>query len=336
MEKTKIAFFEAEDWEKEYIEPRLKGFDLFFTKEKLNQKNIKLAKDAEIVSPFIYSKIDKSAIDSFKKLKYITTRSAGFDHIDVKTCNRKGIKISNVPSYGENTVAEHTFALILALTRKIYPSIKKAKEGDFSLDGLRGTDLKGKTIGIVGVGHIGKHVIRIAKGFSMEVLAYDKKKDLNFSKQYNFKYTSLENLLKNSDIITLHVPYNKETRHLINLRTIKLFKKGSYLINTSRGEICDTTALLKGLSNGLLAGLGLDVMKEECFIKEEREILSLDFQKRCDLKTILENNILAKKPNVVITPHNAFNSEEALKRILDTTIENIKSFSNKKLINTIK
>ncbi len=336
MTKQKIAFFEVEPWEVDYLKPRLDNFDLKFFEDKLNLSDLKKISDIDILSPFIYSKIDKNIIKSLPSLKYITTRSTGFDHIDLKTCQSKNILVSNVPTYGENTVAEHTFALILSLSRKIYPSINRTKNGDFSLDGLRGFDLKGKTLGVVGIGNIGRHVVRIAKGFEMNVLAYDLQEDKKFAEEAGFKYVSLEHLFGNSDIVTFHVPYNKFTHHLVNLKTLKLFKKGSYLINTSRGGVCDTTALLKGLERGIFAGLGLDVLEEEHSIKEERELLTSAFKKNCDLKTVLENHILINQPNVVITPHNAFNSQEALTRILETTIKNIKSFTNKKPIDLVK
>lgn len=336
MKKIKIVFFEIEPWEKDYLKSQLKDFDLIFLEDKLNPRNLKKISDVDILSPFIYSIVDKKVIDSLKSLKYIATRSTGFDHIDLKTCQKKNILVSNTPTYGENTVAEHTFALILALSRKICFSLERTKLGDFSLENLRGFDLKGKSLGVVGVGNIGRRVIRIAKGFEMNILAFDIKKDQKFAKKIGFKYVSLDNLFKNSDIITLHVPYNKATHHLINLKTLKLLKKGCYLINTARGGICDTTALLRGLKQGIFAGLGLDVLEEECFIKEERELLSSVFKKTCDLKTALENHILINQPNVIITPHNAFNSKEALTRILDTTIESIKSFARNQPINLIK
>lgn len=332
----KIAFFETEPWEKDYLQSRLKSFDLMFFEGKLDEDNLKNITDINVLSPFVYSIIDKKIIDSLKSLKYIATRSTGFDHIDLKTCKKNNILVSNVPTYGENTVAEHTFALILALSRKIYLSLERTKQEDFSIEGLMGFDLKGKTLGVVGTGNIGKHVIRIARGFEMQVLAYDIKKDLKLAKKLGFKYVALEQLFKNSDITTLHVPYNKSTHHLINIETLKSFKKNCYLINTSRGGICDTTALLQGLKDEIFNGLGLDVLEEECFIKEERELITPDFSKKCDLKAILENHILINQPKVIVTPHNAFNSREALVRILDATIENIKSFSKNKSTNLIK
>jgi D-lactate dehydrogenase len=335
MKKTKIAFFETEQWEREYFEARLKDFDLVFFEDKLSSENLKKVLDVEILSVGIYSQLNKKTIDSFKNLKYVTTRSTGFDHIDLKSCRQKNILVSNVPSYGENTVAEHTFALILALSRKICSSWERTKKGDFSLGSLRGFDLREKVLGVVGTGNIGRHVIRIAKGFEMKILAFDIKKDQKFAKRFGFKYVPLDYLFKNSDIVTLHVPYNKATHHLINSKTLKLFKRGCYLINTARGGVCDTTALLKGLKDGIFAGLGLDVLEEECFIKEERELLSSAFRKKCDLKTVLENHILINLPNVIVTPHNAFNSREAIIRLLDTTIENIKTFIRNKPVNLL-
>lgn len=336
MKKLKAAFFEVESWEKDYLKSKLKGFDLSFFKDKLNPKDLKKIHDINILSIFIYSLIDKKNINLLPFLKYITTRSTGFDQIDLEACKEKGVLVSNVPSYGENTVAEHAFGLILALSRKICFSWERTKNKNFSLGDLMGFDLKGRVLGVVGIGNIGRQVIRIAKGFGMKVLAFDVKKDKNLAKKLDFKYVPLEYLFRHSDIITLHVPYNKATHHLVNLENLKLFKKRCYLINTSRGGVCDTTALLKGLKKGIFAGLGLDVLEEECFIKEEREILTTSFKRKCDLEAILENHILIDQPNVIITPHNAFNSKEALTRILDTTIENIKSFAKRKPINLIQ
>ena len=333
--KTKIVFFEVEEWESNYLKERLKTAELSFFAEPLSKDNIGAASGRQIISPFIYSAISKEIISSLPDLKMIATRSTGFDHIDTEECKNKAITVCNVPFYGENTVAEHTFALILALSRRIYDSVDRARKGDFSLDGLRGFDLKDKTLGIVGLGHIGQHIARIAKGFQMNVLAYDLNKDQKLVGKLGFKYVSLEELLSESDIITLHAPYNKNTHHLINLQNINLVKRGAYLINTARGGLVETSALLEALSKGILAGAGLDVLEEECFIKEEAQLLSKEFPKQCDLKTILQNHILLQQKNVIITPHNAFNSKEALERILETTVLNIESFLKNKLINLV-
>lgn len=335
MPKIKAAFFEIEDWEKKYLAARLPGLDLQFFKEPANPANLKSAAGAKIISVFIYSPITGQALESLPGLKYIATRSTGFDHIDLPACRKRGISVSNVPVYGENTVAEHAFALILALSRKIVHSSEKVKRGDFDVDDSVGMDLLGKTIGVIGAGNIGQHVIRMAKGFGMSVLVFDPRRRPELAAQLGFKYATLPALLKRSDIVTIHAPYNKQTHHLINAKSLKLFKRGAYLINTARGAICDTAALLRGLKNSTFAGLGLDVLEEECFIREEKELLSAAFKKDCNLKIALENHILINQPNVIITPHNAFNSREALTRILDTTIDNIKSAAKGKIINGV-
>ncbi|MBI2054019.1 MAG: hydroxyacid dehydrogenase [Candidatus Staskawiczbacteria bacterium] len=331
----KIGFFETEGWEKDYLSKELSLHELCFFPEPLSEGNVDLAGDCQIVSPFIYSSFSEGIFSKLPALKMIATRSTGFDHIEIKAAKNRKIIVSNVPFYGENTVAEHTFSLILAISRKIFDSVERAKAGDFSLEGLRGFDLKGKTLGIIGLGHIGFNVARIAKGFEMNILALDVKKDNKVTRKLGVKYVKPEELLKKSDIITLHAPYNENTRHLINSENISLIKKGAYLINTARGGLVETSALLKALSEGILAGAALDVLEEECFIKEEAQLLSREFPKQCDIKTALQNHILLCRKNVIVTPHNAFNSEEALKRILETTVQNIKAFSKNKPINKV-
>ena len=331
-----IVFFELEHWEKEYLLKKLKNCKVQFIEDQLNEDNLNQIKDVNAIGIFIYSVVNKKILQNLPNLKLIVTLSTGFDHIDLKECKKRKITVCNVPHYGENTVAEHTFALILNLTRKIHKAYERTIRGDFSIEGLRGIDLQEKTLGIIGAGSIGQHVIRIAKGFEMKVIAYDKFRNLKLAKRLGFKYISFNDLLKNSDIITLHVPYNKSTHHLINKKAISKMKKGVIIINTARGGIIETSALLQGVQSGKIAGAGLDVLEEECFIREEKQILSKHFLKECDLKTVLQNHILLKQDNVIITPHNAFNSWEALHRILDTTISNINSFLKKKPVNVVK
>ncbi|MBM3229426.1 hydroxyacid dehydrogenase, partial [Candidatus Parvarchaeota archaeon] len=246
-------------------------------------------------------------------------------HIDLEACARRGILVSNVPSYGESTVAEHTFALLLTISRKINRIYERTARADFSLSGMQGFDLEGKTIGVVGVGKIGSHVIRIARGFGMNVIAYEPHPKPQLASSLGFCYASFEELLALSDIITLHAPYNKSTYHLINSKNIGRLKKGVVLINTSRGELIETGALVRGLKKGLVGGAGLDVLEGEGLIKEEGQLLSKDYSQEA-LKTIIQNHVLLKFENVVITPHCAFYSHEAVRRIEDTTIENIKAF----------
>jgi len=321
----KIAFFEIKGWEKPQLKKELKNYTLEFYQEPLNSINVNKIRDFEIVSIFIYSKMDKKVLEKLPQLKLITTRSTGFDHIDLEVCYKEKITVCNVPFYGENTVAEHTFALILSLSRNIHKSYVRTLRNDFSIEGLKGFDLKGKTLGVIGTGHIGACVIKIAKGFDMNILAFDVIKNKKLAKELDFQYVNFDQLLQGSDIITLHLPYNKNTHHLINKQTIKKIKKGAILINTSRGKIVDTEALIWALEQGVLSGLGLDVLEGEKLIKEEKELL---YEKKNleVLAELVKGHILLNKDNVVFTPHIAFYSEEALIRIIETTTENIKKY----------
>ncbi len=330
----KIVFFEIKNWEEEFIKERFFGHELTFVEETLNSKNALNYSEADCVSVFIYSKVDEKTIQTLSNLKLICTRSTGFDHIDLETAKNKGIKVSNVPYYGENTVAEHTFGLILSMSRKLPESVERTNKADFSREGLRGFDLKGKTFGVIGTGHIGLQVIRIAKGFQMNVLAYDKYPNSEAANLLGFKYCEKDYLLEQSDIISLHAPLNKETEHFINSESIEKMKKGVYIVNTARGGLVKTDSLIKGLTKGIIAGAGLDVLEEETFIDEEIELLDgTDYVKQ---KKMLENHLLLRMPNVIITPHNAFNSIEALQRILETTIENIVGFEKNNSINLVE
>ncbi len=320
-----IAFFEIKDWERAHVRKKLKDHRLLFFAEPLTPKNAWKAKTAEIVSVFIYSKIGKEALQGLPKLKMVATRSTGFDHIDIKECKRRKVGVCNVPFYGENTVAEHTFALILALSRNVHKSYVRTLRNDFSIEGLKGFDLKGKTLGVIGAGHIGLHVIRIAKGFGMNVLAHDAKQDRFLAEVLEFRYVSLDELLRQSDIITMHVPLLPGTRHLINRKNISRIKKGALLINTSRGEIVETQALIEALDQGILGGAGLDVLEGEELIKEEKQLLH-DARQGQKMKKLIQDHIVLSKDNVVFTPHIAFYSQEALERILETTVKNIAAF----------
>lgn len=326
VEKTmKIAFFEIKDWEKEYLQKKIKDCTIEFIYEPLNIDNVDNINDYDVISVFIYSRVNKQVLDKLKNLKLITTRSTGFDHIDVTECKKRKITVSNVPYYGENTIAEHTFALILSLSRNVHKSYLRTLRNDFSIKGLKGFDLKGKTIGVVGAGHIGLHVIRVAKAFGMNVLAYDVRQDSFISEVLGFEYVSFEDLLKNSDIITLHVPYNKYTHHLINKENVKSIKKGAILINTARGGVVDTEALIEALDEKILSGVGLDVLEGEELLLEESRLV-YDPENLEHLANLVKDQILLSKDNVVFTPHIAFYSQEALERILDTTTENISAY----------
>ena len=323
----KLVYFYNEEWEKEYISARLPGVEISFFAGNVNDNKNVRDDTAEALSVFVSSTLSVAEMDRFPKLKLIATRSTGFDHIDLVEAARRGITVVNVPSYGENTVAEQAFALLLCLSRRIYDSYKQIEQsGSFATTDLRGFDLKGKTIGIVGTGKIGKHAIRMAKGFEMNVIAYDKFPKEELMQEFGFHYVSLDELLAQSDIISLHTLLTQETTHLINLENVKKIKKGAYLINTARGGLVDTSAIVYGLAEGILGGAGLDVVEEEGNMADEMKILTNTHPNEETLKTVLENHYLINHPRVIITPHNAFNTQEAIERILNTTTGNIKAF----------
>lgn len=330
----KIGIFEIEEWEEAFLKRKLPGNDLFFSPEPLTDDTQSVA-DIEILSIFIYTKITPELLEKMPKLKMIVTRSTGYDHIDIQACKKKKILITNIPEYGTQTVAEHTFALLLSLSRKIIPSVEQTRKSDFSLEGLRGFDLYHKTIGVIGAGNIGQAVIKIAKGFGMDVIVYSRTQNMELAQKLGFIYVDKEHLFKVADIITFHVPLTDETKYMVNKDTLKKLKKGVVIINTARGGILETEAILMGLEQGIIRGAGIDVLEEECYVKEERQLLTAQFLKECDLKTQLLNHVLLTKDNVLVTPHNAFNSTEALERILDVTVENIVAFEQQKPINSI-
>ncbi|MEK7542903.1 MAG: NAD(P)-dependent oxidoreductase [Patescibacteria group bacterium] len=331
----KIAFFEVEGWEEKIVRGTLAGQDVVFSAGKISDAGTE-TQDAEIISPFIDSPINKETLARFPNLKFIATRSTGFDHIDLHACKERGILVSNVPGYGNNTVAEFAFGLILSLTRKIYKAIDRIKEAEnFSLDGLRGIDLKGRTIGIIGTGRIGKEAIKIAKGFGMNVVAYDLQPNETSANVLGFSYAPLEELLEQSDVISIHAPLNESTLHLINSKNIIFIKRGAYLVNTARGGIVETGALLTALRDGILAGAGLDVLEEEGDIKDEMKFLSKGSADAEKLQVMLQSHALMNMENVLITPHNAFNSQEALERILTATLENVSAFVGGKSQNLV-
>jgi len=328
----KIAFFEMkEKWEEEYIKKNLKGHSLYFFEQELDKFDLNKTKDFDIISVFIYSNVTKEIVSKLKDVKAIITRSTGFNHIDVKACNERNIKVYNVPRYGSSTVAEYAFALLLNLSRKIIEANRRAKKIDFNLEGLEGREMKGKTIGIVGLGEIGKCVAEIAKGFGMKTLAFTRTKDMKLAKKLGFKYVDYNTLLRNSDVITFHVPLTPETNHMLNQKNIGMIKKGAILINTSRGEVVETEAVIKALDRGILSGAGLDVLEAEEEIKDERGLFS-----RRHSRAALEGNKLLKHENVIVTPHNAFNTQEALQRILDITIDNVRNAVKNKSENLVK
>lgn len=327
----KVAFFGTELIDKSLFQNLFAGNQIIFFDKNLNDGNIPLENDFEIISVTVKSEVSKKVIDSFASLKMISVRATGFDKIDTDYASQKSILVCNVPEYGSNTVAEFAFGLMLSLTRKIPQGIFRVKdEKKFSCDGLTGQDLFDATLGVIGAGKIGINVIKIAKGFGMKVLAYDMYPDETLANKLGFSYESLEELLKKSDIVTLHCPLNKETRHLINKENISLMKDGSILINTARGEIIDTFALYEAVCNGKLAGVAVDVLEKEDYMY--KDIMGTPDE----INSIIEvNTKLIQLPNVFVTPHTAFNTSKAKQSIIETTGNNILKFIEGSPVNTL-
>ncbi len=329
----KLAFFDLEPWEKEYFQNEIKDNELVFFDGALDENTPGLD-TFNVVITFIHTQFNKELLDKMPNLKFITTMSTGFDHIDTDECKNRNILISNVPTYGETIVAEHTFALLLAISRRLPESIERVKEGNFMPSGLTGFELRGKTIGVIGVGSIGTNVIRIARGFGMNAIVYKRTPDYALEKELGCKFVELPVLYQQSDIISLHIPYTKETHHYIGEEQFNMMKDGVVIINTARGALIDSMALLKALDAGKVKAAGLDVLEEEPLLEEEKDLLSLSFEKD-KLMTILEDHMLVKHPKVIVTPHNAFNSNEALHKIVETTHQNLTGFMSNMPLNIV-
>lgn len=324
----RIQFFDVSSLERAYLKKNtLDPHVVTCTKEALLEENAGEFSQAEVISVFVYSKVTREVMDAMPKLRLIATRSTGFDHIDTAYAKERGIAVATVPLYGENTVAEHTFALLLSLSRNVHRSYVRSQAGDHAIEGLMGFDLKGKVLGVVGAGKIGQHVIRIGRAFGMQVQAFDPTCDTFLADILDFSYVPLEDLLSTSDIVSLHVPYSSQTHHMLGVAEFARMKKGSILINTARGGLVDTEALLGALETGHLAGAGLDVLEgEELILEEDR----LRYQNTTagDRAAMARTMMLLRRDNVVYTPHIAFYSKEALERIISTTRDNILTFTS--------
>jgi D-lactate dehydrogenase len=329
----KIGFFDLEDWEKEYFQKEISNAELVLYNTPLDEQTPDLSSFNAIVI-FIHSQITKEILDKMPNLKFITTMSTGFDHIDMDECKNRSIVVSNVPTYGENIVAEHTFALLLGISRRLIESVEKVKEGVFLPNGLTGFEIKGKTIGVIGTGSIGENVIKIAKGFGMNVLAFKRTPDLVLEQKLGFKFVDMDTLLSQSDVVTLHIPYNEHTHHYLNADSFAKMKTGVIILNTARGALIDTAELLKSLESGKVKAAGLDVLEEEPLLEEEKDLLSKSFDNE-KLLSVLQDHMLVNHPKVLLTPHNAFNSQEALNKIIETTHENLSGFMNNTPINIV-
>lgn len=322
-----FLFVEAQPWEREALAAGAgrQYIARMDARELQDIPDAELPDNVAVLSTFVHSRVDQQQLDRLEHLRFIAARSTGYDHIDVEACSHRGILVANVPVYGENTVAEHTFALLLALTRKIHLANERTVRGDFSLEGLQGSELNGKTFGCLGTGHIGRKALAISRGFGMRALAYDLRPDKDAARRGGYEYVDLPTLLAESDVVSVHLPYNRATHHLIDRPAFARMRPGAILINTARGSIIDSGAMLDALRSGRLGAAGLDVLEGESEIDEEAELLSSQYDVEA-LRTFVKNHALLRMPNVIVTPHTAFNSREALQRIVATTLQNIQAF----------
>lgn len=320
----KVAIFSTKPYDQQFLEQANQNqHELTFFEPKLNYETASLAKDFEAVCVFVNDQLDSQTLEKLTEggIKLIALRCAGFNNINLKKAAELGLKIVRVPAYSPYAVAEHTLGLILTLNRKLHRAYYRVREGNFSLDGLLGFDLNNRTVGIIGTGKIGMIVAKILQGFGCKILGYDLYPHPEFA-TFGGEYTELNKLIKESDIITLHCPLTPDTHHMINTETIAMAKDGFMLVNTSRGGLIDTKAVIKGLKNQKIGYLALDVyeQEEELFFEDlSDEIIQDDTFQR-----------LLTFPNVLITGHQAFFTQEALTNIADTTIKNINQFAEGK------
>ncbi|MEI7475198.1 MAG: NAD(P)-dependent oxidoreductase [bacterium] len=331
MKKIKAAFFDIREFEVKHIDEVSADYlELVKINEPFqNEFDNRLddIKDIEILSVFTTSTVIADSLKKLPNLKLIITRSTGFNHIDSDYCKQNNIILANVAGYGETTVAEFAFGLLLTVMRKITHAYNSLQKRVINIHGFMGNDLFGKTIGVIGTGAIGSHFIQISKGFGMNVIASDPYPKQALVDKFDVKYVSLEELYKQSDIISVHCPGTKENHHLLSNDQFDQMKEGVIIINTARGELIDTDALYKAVTAGKIGGAGLDVLEcEDILMQEDKYLLKIDCIKEDCLRKTLLNHKLLELDNVVITPHVAYDTIEAVNRILDKTYATIDKF----------
>jgi D-lactate dehydrogenase len=315
----RIAFYDTKPYDRQYF-TRADGADRLewqFHEFRLSTETAGTAQGAQAVCVFVNDRLDRSCLEALAghSVRLVVLRCAGFNNVDLNAAKALGLAVTRVPAYSPHAVAEHAVALLLTLNRKIHRAYNRVRELNFSLGGLVGFDLHGKTVGIVGSGRIGRAAAQIFRGFGCRVLASDPAPMRDWASAHDVTYVARDELLASSDVVSLHVPLTPETHHLVNASTLSRMRQGAYLINTSRGKLVDTTALIQALKSGHLGGVGLDVYEEEegLFFEDlSGEVLQDD-----------ELSRLLTFPNVLITAHQAFLTHEALSEIARVTVENI-------------
>ncbi len=326
----KIVYFDVEPNEEEFLRIHNEGkYDYILVKEALNDLSPLKQEyiDADVISVFTTSRVNAQVLKQFKKLKLIALRSVGFNHIDLEYCREQHIIVENSPNYGNQSVAEFALALLMDVLRKVTISYLEYKDAKVYPSCLMGLELYGKTMGIVGLGAIGSTFAQISHGLGMKILGFDKIENEKLKKNYNVTYTDFDTLLRKSDFISIHAPMSKENYHMFNEAGFDKMKSNAILINTGRGELIDTSALFNALVNKKILGAGLDVLENEQTITDVDYMLGINRLDKLTLKQTIINSRLFQLDNVILTPHIAYNTKEAIQRILTTTMENIQEFS---------
>ena len=326
-----VIFYDTKPYEKDFFEIEIdEDIDITYIDSNLltDREITEQEQNADVISVFTLTKLDKQVLQKFKKLKLILTRSVGYSHIDIDYCNSRNIIVANTPHYGDYTVAEFSFGLLLSLVRRIGYGQHELKLGDMYPE-TYGMELYNKTIGIIGTGAIGSKSIRIAKGFSMNVICYDINENKDLTQEYNAKYVDLDTLCKFSDVIMLHAPFTSHNYHMLDKEKLSLMKDTAVIVNTARGELIDTEALYDALIENKIQGAALDVFEFEETISNKRPTEKINLK---NLRISLINNKLLNLPNVVATPHIAYDTKEAINRILQKTIKSLKEFLSGKEI----
>jgi D-lactate dehydrogenase len=331
---VKVHVFESEPWVKAAWTIVGTHFECVWIHGLLTPEKAGDHVDAEIISSDV-SVLDAAALAPFKQLRFIALRSTGTDQVDLEYCRSRNIAVSNVPAYARNAVAEHVFALLLALSRHLCEAAERTRRLDFSWTGMQGIELRGKTLAVIGTGVIGRRVAMIARGFDMDVKAVDSFPDQQWAAVNKISYLPLDEALRRADVVSLHVPGMPETRHLLSVERFKLMKKGVVIINTARGDVVDSQALLEALASGKVAGAGLDVLPEENDLLEEDSRRGTLERGGDGCTTQLANHLLLQHPRVLVTPHCAFFTKEATSRLMQTTVANIEAFINGIPINIV-
>jgi D-lactate dehydrogenase len=333
-----IAYITPYEGEEPIARELLSGHEVLFWPTPIRDAVPAELQDAEVLSVFVDSRVTAEMMDSMPNLKILALRSTGYDHVDVAHAHGKGIVVVYVPHYGSQTVAEYAFSLMLALSRKVYATYDTFRTtGAVDVKRFEGFDLAGKTLGVIGTGAIGRRVCQIARGFAMQVVTYDVFPNEQASHDIGYTCCTLDDVLAQADIITLHVPATADNHHLLNADTLAKTKRGAYIINTARGELIDTVALLRALKSGHIAGAGLDVFEGEPFMKNEMLLLGAETEFDVHLwQTFVAEHELLQMDNVIVTPHMAFNSVEAKREITATNAENILSAVRGEVVNGVR